>query len=336
MLRQLSRGFGDYCTGLLRWTIALVVGLATSVAAGCSVNNHGLNGTPDSAPDLAIERVPVVDTGPDLACEPCDSAATFVTLPGGRFTGTTSGASTNQGSCGGGDAPEAVYKLELTTKSDLFVATHGTGFNTVLYVRDGCCGPEIACNDDADAHSTSAISQRGLDPGTYYIYVDGATSGDAGAFTVDIYAMPAATNAAETCGNPLPLAAGATTGNTCGFQDDYSPPDGCSMAVAGANGLDQVYYFVLDQKTSVTFSTCDNTCIDTVLYVRDVCNENSAQTVCDDDSCRASGACQPDGNTVQSHIATTLAAGIHYLFLDTFAAAQVPCGDFTITATGIP
>ena len=104
----------------------------------------------------------------------------------------------------------------------------------------------------------------------------------------------------------------------------------------GANGLDQVYYFVLDQKTSVTFSTCDNTCIDTVLYVRDVCSQAGAQNVCDDDSCRATGACQPEGNMVQSNLTTTLTEGVHYLFLDTFAAAQVPCGDFTITSTGIP
>jgi len=48
------------------------------------------------------------------------------------------------------------------------------------------------------------------------------------------------------------------------------------------------------------------------------------------------GACQPAGNSVQSNLGTTLAAGVHYLFLDTFAAAQGLCGDFTITATGIP
>ena len=319
--------------------IAGIAGLAAGLA-GCSVSNVGLNDPPDAAADAPVDNAPpVVDVGPDLACGPCDRAATFVTLPGGRFTGTTGGASSgagaNQGSCGGGDAPEAIFKLSLSETSDLFVTTHGTSFNTVLYLRNGCCGTEIACTDDADNRTTSVLSQRGLAPGTYYVYVDGATSADAGPFTIDIYAMPAAANPAETCGAPLPIAAGATSGNTCGFQDDYSPPAACSSGV-GANGLDQVYYFVLDQKTSVTFSTCDNTCIDTVLYVRDVCGQGSAATMCDDDSCRASGACQPDGNTVQSNLTTTLSAGVHYLFLDTFAAAQVPCGAFTITSTGIP
>ena len=272
-----------------------------------------------------------------MACVPCDSAATFVTLPGGRFTGTTAGGGSNQGSCGGGAAPESIFKLELFAKSDLFVTTHGTGFNTVLYLRrGGCCGAEVACNDDADGHTTSVISPRGLDPGTYYVFVDGAGSDDAGPFTVDIYARPPRRIAAEACGSATRIGSGALAGNTCGFQDDYSPLAGCTSALGGSNGLDQVFYFVLDQATDVTFSTCENTCIDTVLYVRDVCNVGSSQRACDDDSCRASGACQPAGNQVQSLLTTTLAAGVHYLVLDTFSAAQVPCGDFTINATGIP
>ena len=330
MLRRVSR------RGWFRFTaIARMAWLAAAVA-GCSVSHMGLGDPPDATADRPADKTPpVVDTGPDLACGACDSVARFVTLPGGRFTGTTSGDSANEGTCGGSDAPEAVFKVVLNDKSDLFVTTHGTGFDTVLYLRNGCCGPEVACNDDADGRKTSVLSQRGLVPGTYYIYVDGASSADAGPFTVDIYATPAAVNPGEACGIPLPIAAGATPGNTCGFQDDYSPPATCSNA-AGANGLDQVYYFVLDQKTSVTFSTCDNTCIDTVLYVRDVCSLAGAQSVCDDDSCRATGSCQPAGNMVQSKLTTTLTEGVHYLFLDTFAAAQVPCGDFTITSTGIP
>ena len=331
MLRRLSRR-GWFVT----FAGAVVAGGLAASAAGCSVSHMGLDDTPDAAVDAPADNAPpLADAGPDLPCKACDSVATmFVTTPGGRFTGTTSGASKNEGSCGGGAAPEAAFKLVLDVKSDLFVTTHGTGFNTVVYLRDGCCG-ELACNDDADGRNTSVLSKRGLVPGTYYIYVDGATAADAGPFTIDIYATAAAVNPGEACGSALPIAAGATPGNTCGFQDDYSPPAACSNA-SGANGLDQVYYFVLDQKTSVTFSTCGNTCIDTVLYVRDVCNLAGAQSVCDDDSCRATGACQPDGNTVQSNLAATLTAGVHYLFLDTFAATPVPCGDFTIAATGVP
>ena len=314
--------------------------------AGCSVNDQGLTlvdpdalsqdagGPPDAPTDLA----PAADAGPDLACAACDAVATFVPLPGGRFRGTTSGASASEGSCGGDAAPENVFKILLFAKSDLFVTTHGTAFDTVVYLRRGCCdGLEVACNDDADSRGTSVLAAPGLTPGTYYVYVDGASASDAGDFSVDIYATPAATNAAEACGNPTLIGAADVTGSTCGFQDDYSysPTTGCTGAVSGPNGFDQVYYFVLDQETDVTFNTCNNTCIDTVLYLRDVCSETGSQRACDDDSCRASGSCQPGGNKVQSRVTARLAAGVHYLVLDTFAAAQVGCGDFTISTNGL-
>ena len=77
---------------------------------------------------------------------------------------------------------------------------------------------------------------------------------------------------------------------------------------------------------------------DTVLYLREVCSDGSGSSVraCDDDDCRASGSCQSAGNPVQSRVTATLDAGVHYLVLDTFAAAQVPCGAFTITPAGVP
>ena len=96
------------------------------------------------------------------ACAPATPTArrraTTVTLPGGRFTGTTTGTSLNAGSCGGGNAPEAVYQMVLTQTSDVFVTTHGSKFDTVIYMRSGCCGTEIACNDNADGRTTSVLN----------------------------------------------------------------------------------------------------------------------------------------------------------------------------------
>jgi hypothetical protein len=338
---------------------AVVTAAATAAGAGCAVNHSGLDIQPDAAApvdvrqpldsppaDPPVERppadlpvdVPPVDDGGggDLGCAPCDGVSTFIPLPGGRFTGTTAGASAAQGSCGGGQAPEAVFKIQLGTPSDLFITSHGSGFDTVVYLRRGCCGDEVACSDDADDRPTSLIAARALAAGTYYIYVDGAGSADAGDFTLDVYATPAATHTAEACGNAERIGANPVTGDTCGAHDDYSPPPGCSSAVSGPHGLDQVYYFVLDAPAMVTFSTCNDTCIDTVLYIRDVCSDGASQRGCDDDDCRASGSCLPEGNQVQSRLARTLGAGVHYLVLDTFAASQIACGGFTITPTGVP
>jgi hypothetical protein len=326
---------------------ALCLAAAVAALVGCKVNKLGLDVTPDpvgsvDAPvDQSVETAPSDGGGPDLACGTCDSAATFITLPGGRFKGTTAtgSAGDNHGSCGGDGAPESVFKIELFSASDLFITTHGTQFDTVVYLRRGCCaGDEVACNDDADGLGTSVIAERALAAGTYYIFVDGAADVEAGDFTLDVYATPMAEHAAEACGRPERIAAGEVTGNTCGAHDDYSPPRGCSSAVSGPNGLDQVYYFVLDQPGNVTFSTCDNTCIDSVLYLREVCSDGSGASSrgCDDDDCRASGACQPAASQVQSRVTATLNAGVHYLVLDTFAAAQSGCGAFTITPSGVP
>ena len=91
----------------------------------------------------------------------------------------------------------------LTQKSDVFVTTHGTAFDTVIYMRSGAAAAaEIACNDDADNRKTSVLTSRGLGPGTYYIFVDGANGGASGDFTVDIYATPATINATDNCGSP--------------------------------------------------------------------------------------------------------------------------------------
>jgi hypothetical protein len=263
----------------------------------------------------------------------CDAASVPVINGGGRITGTTSGASTSAGSCGGGLAPEAVFKLTLTATSDVFVTTHGTQFDTVVYMRrGGCCGTEIACNDNADFRATSVLSQKALAPGTYYIFVDGADANAAGAYTVDIYYTATSANAADACGNPARISTAAVSGNTCGYRDDYDPVSSCTNGQATSS--DAVYYFVLDAPATVTFDTCTGTCLDTLLYVRDICNEQLSQEVCDDDSCTASAACAARG--VQSRATTALAAGVHYLVLDTFANNFPTCGGYTITPAGVP
>ncbi len=231
-----------------------------------------------------------------------------------------------------------MFKLVLTQKSDLFVTTHGTAFDTVIYLRSNtCCGAEIACNDDSDNRKTSVLTSRGLGPGTFYIFVDGANGGASGDFTVDIYATPATINATDNCGSPTRIANLPVTGTTCGMNDDFTPVMGCLVAPATTSG-DGVYYFVLDaNSTMVTFSTCTNTCIDTVLYVRDVCTMATApnQKSCNDNFCGpALGSMCPAGPPVQSRTVATLGPGVHYLVVDSHAGGT--CGSFTVSPNGVP
>jgi hypothetical protein len=263
-----------------------------------------------------------------------------VTLPGGRFTGTTTGTSANAGSCGGASAPEAVFQLVLTQQSDVFVTTHGSKFDTVIYMRNGCCGTEIACNNDADSRTTSMFNALGVAAGTYDIFVDGAgTTG--GVYSVDIYTSPTSANPGESCGRPTRISNTPISGaSTCNYRDDYHAAE--STCGRDDGGLDVVYYFVLDQTTTVTFDTCMNTCIDSILYLRDVCTSTlaMADTACNDDACEADGTCFPKmGNSPgsQSKVQAQLGPGVHYVVLDTLINPGGPnCGLYSLNPNNVP
>jgi hypothetical protein len=266
----------------------------------------------------------------------CAIAATKVTLPGGRFTGTTTGTSANAGSCGGASAPEAVFQLVLTQQSDVFVTTHGSKFDTVIYMRNGCCGTEIACNNDMDGRTTSMFNALGVAAGTYDIFVDGAGS-TGGAFTVDIYTSPTSANPGESCGRPTRITTAPIIGNTTGYRDDYHAAEPTCGRDDG--GLDVVYYFVLDQTTTISFDTCTNTCIDSILYLRDVCTAPTAMAdvACNDDACSADSTCFPQSSS-QSKVQAQLGPGVHYVVLDTLINPQPApnTGLFTISPNNVP
>lgn len=266
----------------------------------------------------------------------CAATATSVPLPGGRFPGMTTGTSANAGSCGGGNAPEAVFQIVLTETSDVFVTTHGTKFDTVVYMRRGCCGTEIACNDNADGRNTSVINAVGLSPGTYDIFVDGAGTAS-GAFSVDIYASPTSTQSGESCGRPMRISNMPITGDSCDYRDDDFPIGaGCGI---DDGGRDIFFYFVLDAPTMVTFDTCLGTCFDTELYFRDVCTTHTKmnEVACNNDACGGQPA-NPDScyqAPVQSKVGAMLPAGLHYVVLDT-VVNEPTCGLFTINPTNVP
>jgi hypothetical protein len=94
-----------------------------------------------------------------------------------------------------GDAPDQVYAFTIDA-TVLFEATV-EGYDTVLSLHSGCdaTGIEHTCNDDDDAvsHLGSRIALE-LEPGTYYLVVDGY-DGDSGIFSMSVRFK------AVTCGN---------------------------------------------------------------------------------------------------------------------------------------
>jgi hypothetical protein len=111
------------------------------------------------------------------------SGATVIPPGGGTVTGTTSGTSAFAGACGSsGSSPERVFSWTPSRSGTATIQTCGAGttYDSVLYVREGCTGPEIGCNDDTPGCLNSSGASRGsrlavsVNAGaTYLIVVDG-------------------------------------------------------------------------------------------------------------------------------------------------------------------
>ena len=270
----------------------------------------------------------MVDEGCMAGCTGTCADAVEVALPGARATAMPS-ADTASGSCGGAGGADARFTFTITTRSDVFVTTHGSGLDTVVYVRGCACdGTEVGCNDDADGQTSSALSLVDLPGGTYTVFVDTKAAMSV-SVSVDILVTPTGQEG-DRCGRPLPLVGPTVAGNTCGLTSDNSGP--CEY-VGSLDGPDRVYYLVVTSTRSVTLDTCTGcTRYDSSLEIRRNCLATGMadQVACDDDECRSS--CAGGGRPVNSRITTSLAPGLYYVFVDGYGAF---CGDYVLTATGL-
>src|SRR5690606_12092711 len=102
---------------------------------------------------------------------------------------TSSAQNLHAGSCGhandgGLRAPEVVIAVTLADAvSNMIVNTDSsaTNYDTLVYIRAGCQGPEVACNDDGGADRRARVQTGPLPADQYFVFVDGfgTSSGDA-------------------------------------------------------------------------------------------------------------------------------------------------------------
>jgi hypothetical protein len=82
------------------------------------------------------------------------------------------------GSCGGLGSPDHSYLWTAPADGVYRFDTEGSAFDTVVYLLDGCLGPQLACNDDAGGPAAAAAAYLAADQDVV-IVVDGAgASGD--------------------------------------------------------------------------------------------------------------------------------------------------------------
>ena len=103
--------------------------------------------------------------------------------------GTTSGATNDvAASCvPDSSSPDSVYRLRVTRRSYVEVTLETPNHDGVLHLRRSAtdAATELACNDDAEGGSTSrSVVRANLDPGTYFVFVDGFAASNAGRFSL--------------------------------------------------------------------------------------------------------------------------------------------------------
>ncbi|AKF05588.1 hypothetical protein [Sandaracinus amylolyticus] len=109
--------------------------------------------------------------------------------PGRQITGDTTGSTDRfQATCAGNaQSPDLVYRLQLRRRQRVRISSEQTDFDGAIYVRSDCidANTEVACNDDAGDNRHSMIEVV-LDPGNYFVFVDGYATGNQGRFTLDV------------------------------------------------------------------------------------------------------------------------------------------------------
>ena len=106
----------------------------------------------------------------------------------GSETGSWSGTLNNFDQAHQESCPPAVGNLEFTWSAPedgtYTYTTTGSDFDTVIYVLDGCGGPEITCNDD-DSNLLSQVSFSAT-AGQEFIIGLGGFNNDGGAYVIGI------------------------------------------------------------------------------------------------------------------------------------------------------
>jgi hypothetical protein len=227
-------------------------------------------------------------------------SAPIALSPGIVSGSTTRGDHENSGSCGPSDSRELVYELPVTQRQRVIIEVEAS-FDSVLYLRKDDCGDadkEVECNDDAPDRTHSRID-RVLDPGTYFVFIDGYGH-ETGSFKMtvsvsDVLAL------ADICRRAPFLADGTPQGGTTSAtgEDEHGT---CGASLEGA---DTAWRVDLPTRSRVRIVEHSDE-IAPVVHFRRVCAEALSEV-----ACGATGAAAGD-----SAVTGMFEAGTYTAFAD--------------------
>jgi hypothetical protein len=268
-------------------------------------------------PDYGYPQPPTVAARPAHGGPgTCDQPYELTTSEPARGD-TTDGDAVISGSCiYGGTAPEHVYQFVVEQRS-LVSAVMNSTYDGALVIL-GACGEtrsELACNDDAPTTSRSEV-QATLDPGLYYLVVDGYGSG-MGQYEVSL-AMTPMQSIGQVCGGALPLTPGAPVAGTTVGEANYFE----ASCAGQARSPDRVYAIDITQRSRLRVRM--QSTYDGALYLRSTCADPSTEVACNDDF----------EDTRHSLLTATVDPGRYFVYADGFSEGA--SGDYSLAAEVIP
>jgi hypothetical protein len=165
----------------------------------------------DGAAEEGLGRYAFAFAARDVSAQENACKAPPVILPGSKTTGTTVGAGDKfMASCAGREDVQAsadrVYRFDLKQRTHVQFLLSTPNHDGVLVLRRSCLDPphqrapraaEINCNNDYQDNRHSRLEGT-LDPGTYFVVVEGHQSKNEGPFTLEYKVVN------DTPAKPLP------------------------------------------------------------------------------------------------------------------------------------
>ena len=179
-----TNGEDDDCDGLIDCADAV----CNTAPACCALRTEACgNGSDDDCDGLVDCMDPECTIDP-LCLPTCPERSLGSRTGASLATGTTVGQGNDQmASCGGGGrGPDVTFGWTAPRTATYVFDTMGSTFDTVLHLKTGdCTGPELACDDDAGA-GTSSLITRTITAGTRLVIVVDSFNTMGGMFVLSI------------------------------------------------------------------------------------------------------------------------------------------------------
>jgi hypothetical protein len=243
-----------------------------------------------------------------------DACGDAVQLTGmsGRVEGDTFAAKDDVPiSCAAGGGADVVYRLDLAHRSRVTARLVGDESSHALAF-------ERACGERTTEMACGLLVDKVVDPGPYFLVVDGARPESLGRFAVAYRVRDMVDVEAACVRVPVLAFQRKETGTTAGAADKFS--SACGVRSLSQGAADRVYRFSVPRRMGVRL-TLETQGFRGVLSLRRVCNEDPSELKCAEAS---------DDATVS--LMTVLEPGTYYAVVD--GAGPKAEGSFTLRWDG--